>query len=124
MRSSLPIVGSDTYAGIYSEDAFLSIDEEAAIIHHLDSISLALFLKTTLPYPDICDAGMLLCAYQFAMRPFQIAMLRTRDVRIWDDGSIGTPTSSLLFFHRIGQASGDRKKPVVADSRRRNGSST
>ena len=33
----------------------------------------------------VCDTGMLLCAYQFAMRPIQIAMLSMRNVRIWSD---------------------------------------
>lgn len=46
---------------------------------------------------NLADAGMLLLAFQFAMRPIQIAMLPMQNVRIWHDTTLGPPTVHLTF---------------------------
>jgi len=40
---------------------------------------------------------MLLCSYQFGMRPVQIASLTMRDVRVWDDDNEKIPAVHLTF---------------------------
>jgi len=55
---------------------------------------------------------MLLCAYQFAMRPIQIAMLTMRNVRIWEDAPDGPPTVHLTF-HMAKQKNASKRKPLT-----------
>lgn len=108
IRTALPMPVYDSYAGIHSGDVFLSIDEEAAILRHLDKIAS---LSTTAKCPsfdEICSAGMLLCAYQFGMRPIQIAMLAVNNVRIWSDVPGSQPTVHLTFY--MAKQRGDSKR--------------
>ena len=104
----------DSHAGVRSGDVFLSVDEEAAIVRHLDEMVSALTSSVNAPpaHEDLCDAGMLLCAYQFAMRPIQIAMLSMRNVRIWQDAPDGPPTVHLTF-HMAKQKSNSKRKPLT-----------
>ena len=114
IRSSLPGPATDSHAGVHSGDVFLSVDEEAAIVRHLDETVSALTSSVSAPpaHEDLCDAGMLLCAYQFAMRPIQIAMLSMRNVRIWQDAPDGPPTVHLTF-HMAKQKSTSKRKPLT-----------
>jgi len=97
MSTTLPLPAVDKYAAVRSGDVFLSADDEALIVRHLDEIVTNLKEGIKLPYSTIADAGMLVCAYQFAMRPVQIAMLDLRHVRIWQDGVDPDPTVHLIF---------------------------
>jgi hypothetical protein len=114
IRSSLPGPATDSHAGVRSGDVFLSVDEEAAIVRHLDETVSALTSSVNAPpaYEDLCEAGMLLCAYQFAMRPIQIAMLTMRNVRIWEDVP-GEPPTVHLTFHMAKQKSNSKRKPLT-----------
>ncbi|EIF28019.1 phage integrase family protein [Burkholderia sp. Ch1-1] len=114
IRSSLPGPASDSHAGVHSGDVFLSVDEEAAIVRYLDEVVAALGTPAVAAATreDICDAGMLLCAYQFAMRPVQIAMLRMRHVRIWHEAAEGMPTVHLTF-HMAKQRSDSKRRPLT-----------
>ncbi len=97
LRTALPLPASDKYATVRAGDVFLSAAEEAAIVRHLDDIVGRLRSGEILPHGLIADAGMLLCAYQFAMRPIQIGMLDSRHVRIWHDEVDDDPTVHLTF---------------------------
>ncbi|QDQ82213.1 site-specific integrase [Paraburkholderia megapolitana] len=114
IRSSLPGPVMDSHAGVRSGDVFLSVDEEAMIVRHLDETVSALTLPMNAhpEHEDLCDAGMLLCAYQFAMRPIQIAMLTMRNVRIWVDVPDEPPTVHLTF-HMAKQKSDTKRKPLT-----------
>ncbi|WP_175828802.1 site-specific integrase [Burkholderia cepacia] len=114
IRTALPGPASDSHAGVRSGDVFLSIDEEAAIVRHLDEMvaSLGASPISASSTDTIRDAGMLLCAYQFAMRPIQIAMLPMRNVRIWHDASDGPPTVHLTF-HMAKQRSESTRRPLT-----------
>ena len=112
IRSSLPGPATDSHAGVRSGDVFLSADEEAAIVRYLDETVSALSANALQAHDDLCDAGMLLCAYQFAMRPIQIAMLTMRNVRIWQDDPHGPPTVHLTF-HMAKQKSAATRKPLT-----------
>ena len=110
LSTALPLPAEDKYAGVRSGDVFLSADEEALIIRHLDQIAGQLTQDNAIrPTPrELADAGMLLCAYQFAMRPIQIAMLDVRHVRIWNDEVSGYPTIHLTFHMAKQRGNGKR----------------
>lgn len=98
IQVSLPYPHKDPYASVRNGDAFLGAVEEAKIVQYLDSIAL----QATGVCPDVGllrQAGMLLCAYQFGMRPLQISTLRLRDVRIWTSQG-GKPSIHLTFWMR------------------------
>ncbi|HKT97098.1 MAG TPA: tyrosine-type recombinase/integrase [Paraburkholderia sp.] len=114
LRTALPLPTRDAYTGVRSGDVFLGADEEAAIVRYLDEMAATLAVSSASPasFNDICDAGMLLCAYQFGMRPIQIAMLAMKNVRIWQDAQEGLPTVHLTF-HMAKQRSDSKKKPLT-----------
>lgn len=97
LSTTLPLPAVDKYASVRSGDVFLSSDEEALIVRHLDDMVERLKHAEPIPYDAVVDAGMLLCAYQFAMRPVQIGMLDLRHVRVWDDEISAEPTVHLTF---------------------------
>ncbi|MGF6653143.1 integrase [Paraburkholderia youngii] len=112
VTNTLPLPARDAYAGVHSGDVFLGVDEEAAIVRRLDETVAALASPASVPYDALCDTGMLLCAYQFAMRPIQIAMLSMRNVRIWHDVQDGLPTVHLTF-HMAKQRSAAKRRPLT-----------
>ncbi|ANB72614.1 integrase [Paraburkholderia phytofirmans OLGA172] len=114
VSACLPGPATDKYARVRSGDVFLSVDEEAAIVRYLDETSNLIRTSgwSSLPYEALCDAAMVLCSYQFAMRPIQIAMLTMRDVRIWDLEHSGEPTVHLTFL-MVKQQGKLRKRPMV-----------
>lgn len=112
ITTALPLPARDAYAGVRSGDVFLSADEEAAIVRHLDEMAEALTSSVETVHENVCDAGMLLCAYQFAMRPIQIAMLSIRNVRIWQEAPEALPTVHLTF-HMAKQRSNSKRKPLT-----------
>lgn len=94
---ALPLPAQDSYAGVRTGEAFLSVEEEAVIVRYLDDSAQALRDGMRLDDMKLCDTVMLLCAYQFGMRPIQIALLTMRDVRVWQDGSDALPAVHLTF---------------------------
>ncbi len=82
-------------------------------MRHLDETAAALTSPASVPvFEELNDAGMLLCAYQFAMRPIQIAMLNMRNVRIWHEAADGLPTVHLTF-HMAKQRSDSKRRPLT-----------
>lgn len=99
--AALPLPFHDKYAVVRSGEAFLSSAAEASIIRFLDEFSRSCNSIAS-DEAALQDAGMLLCAYQFGMRPVQIAMLSFRDVRIRFDQS-GQEISVHLAFRMVKQ---------------------
>jgi integrase len=100
LSSTLALPAKDKYAVVRAGDAFLSSAEEALIVRHLDEISASIKRNRDdnfLTPENIADAGMLLCAFQFAMRPVQIAMLTVGDLRIWEVSNDEAPSVHLTF---------------------------
>lgn len=119
--SALPWPARDAHAGIRSGDVFLSVGEEACIVRYLDNTADQVATESgsaakALP-PSLDEAGMLLCAYQFGMRPVQIAKLEMRNVRIWRDVSETMP-SVHLTFHMAKQRGESRKLPLTRKVKR------
>jgi len=115
VSTSLPGPATDKYARVRSGDVFLSADEEAAIVRYLDEASD--LVRTSgrsglASEAALCDAAMVLCSYQFAMRPIQVAMLTMRDIRIWKPEPDGEPTVHLTFL-MVKQQGKLRKRPMV-----------
>lgn len=94
---ALPWPARDKYAGVRTGEVFLSVEEEAVIVRYLDESVQAVQAGAGMQHEDLCDAVMLLCAYQFGMRPIQIALLTLRDVRVWQDVSDALPSVHLTF---------------------------
>lgn len=97
LGTSLPLPAVDKYASIRAGNVFLSVNHEAKIVQFLDEISVRLTGGEALTFDEIANAGMVLSAYQFAMRPVQIGMLDLSNVRIWNDGISEIPTVHLTF---------------------------
>ena len=87
----------DKYASISRGDVFLSIAEESKLVNFLDNFVL-LIHKKEIDFKRLSEVGMLLSAYQFGMRPIQIASLNMMDVRVWYElGKKSTPSVHLAF---------------------------
>jgi len=112
LSTTLPLPAVDKYAAVRSGDVFLSADEEATIVRHLDEIVVAIKRDEPMLHTMVADAGMLLCAYQFAMRPVQIGMLDVRHVRIWKDEIAEEPTVHLTF-HMAKQRGAKQRIPLT-----------
>lgn len=109
--SALPLPFNDKYAAVRSGDAFISVSDEAAIVRFLDEAAIK-SQKSLLVLEDVQDAAMLLCAYQFAMRPIQIAMLTFRDLKIRREGD-ELLASVHITFRMAKQRSSSGSKPLL-----------
>lgn len=109
--SALPLPFKDKYAVVRSGEAFISVDDEAAIVRFLDETAIQAE-NSLLALEDVQDAAMLLCAYQFAMRPIQIAMLTFRDVKVRRDG-VDMLASVHIAFRMAKQRSSSVAKPLL-----------
>lgn len=114
LKNALPLPAKDKYASVRSGDVFLSVDEEAILVRHLDETvaKLTTFGEGSLNHDEIVDAAMLLCSYQFGMRRVQIAMLSLGNVRIWSEED-STTKSVHLTFHMAKQRSDTKRKPLL-----------
>jgi integrase len=109
----LPLPHRDKYAGIRTGDVFLRADEELELVRCIDDVAHRVRKqhRSTVDF-RVIETAILVCSYQFGMRCKQIAMLQTRDVRLWDDGIEKTPAVHLTF-RMIKQRSGDRVLPLL-----------
>lgn len=96
--ATLPLPAVDKYASIRTGDVFLSIDEEAALVAHFDALSQKIQkFPEIVSDMDIRDAAILVCSFQFGLRPMQIGMLQMRNVRIWNHIDELQPMVHLTF---------------------------
>lgn len=96
--SQLPLPKRDKYASVRVGDVFLGVDEEAAIILHIDHVCAEVQAGLAAVTDDVIDsAAILICSYHFGFRAKQIAILRLRDIRIWKDGIDERPAVHLTF---------------------------
>lgn len=96
--SMLPLPKVDKYAGVRTGDVFLSFEEEAAIVWHIDEVCRQIVTQRSAPSDDLLErTAILLCSSQFGFRPKQIAMLEMRNIRIWNDGIDEFPAVHLTF---------------------------
>jgi hypothetical protein len=98
LAANLPLPAGDKYSSVRTGTVFLSIDEEAAIVRYLDTMASSIASDSAaIPPSQLADACMLLCAFQFAMRPVQIAKLTVRNMRVWKGVDNDRPAVHLTF---------------------------
>lgn len=115
--STLPLPAVDKYASVRTGNAFLSTDEEAALVEHFDSLSqMVLIHPVAVPYAELRDTTVLICSFQFGLRPMQIGRLQMRDVRIWNNDD-DTPAVHLTF-KMAKQHSSSKSLPVTRKVKR------
>ncbi len=111
--SQLPLPKVDKYASVRVGDVFLSAEEEAAIIRHIDRVTAQVQAGPAGVGDDVLEpTTILICSYHFGLRAKQIAMLEMRNIRIWKDGVDGRPAVHLTFV-MIKQRSAKRVFPMV-----------
>lgn len=114
----LPSPSIDKFKTVRNGDAFLGVADEAKIVRYLDKVAASIVSNTIrIPIKELESAGMLLCSYQFAMRPLQIAMLTLSDVRIWSDLE-ELPITVHLTFKMVKQRSKRATKPLTRKVKR------
>ena len=113
LSSTLLLPAYDKYPTVPTGDAFLSASEEAQIVLYLEGMA-----ATSIRAPEqLADAtlrkiGMLMFSYLFAMRPYQIAKVTMRDVRIWGEQE-GEHPSVHITFYMIKQQTDSAVFPMV-----------
>ncbi|WP_222564420.1 site-specific integrase [Novilysobacter antarcticus] len=110
MISALPLPFLDKYSSVRSGNAFISANDEAAVVRFLNETALR-SAKASIDDDDLRDAAMLLCCYQFGMRPIQIAMLTLRDIRVRNDPLEDFRTVHLTF-HMVKQRTATATRPL------------
>lgn len=120
ISKTLPLPDVDKYASIRIGDVFLSIEEEARIVRFLDELTESIRGRSALvATEELRLGGMLLCAYQFAMRPVQIASLTHRDVKIWPEAENENDQLSVhLTFRMVKQRSKSSARPMLRKVKR------
>ncbi|WP_313034285.1 site-specific integrase [Massilia alkalitolerans] len=93
ISSSLPLPPRDKFAAVRSREVFISIEDEAELVRWIEGRSKT---ATTLPLEALIDTALVICGYQFAMRPKQIGVLRRRDCRVLMTAT-GEQTVHLTF---------------------------
>jgi integrase len=113
LASNLPLPAGDKYSTVRTGTVFLSIDEEAVIVRYLDEMASSIASDSAaVPPSQLADACMLLCAFQFAMRPVQIAKLTVRNMRVWK-GSADDRPAVHLTFHMAKQKTNTTRRPLT-----------
>lgn len=116
--STLPLPAFDKYSNVRSGNVFLSVDEEALLVAHFDKMSQSIAANPqSLTDNQLRETTILLCAYQFGLRPMQIGMLQMRDVRIWKDMR-DFNMSVHLTFRMIKQRSLNKALPLLRKVKR------
>lgn len=105
-----PTVVAD--AAVRSGEVFLTIEQEAHLVRHLDAVAAQLDSVSEPTESVDYDAGLLLCCYQFAMRPIQIASVKMHHCRIWRDLP-DAPPAVHLTFHMAKQRSETARHPLT-----------
>lgn len=109
IASSLPLPTRDKFIGVRSGDVFISVADETALIRWIEAQSNA---AAALSLVDLIDAALIICSYQFAMRPKQIGALRRRDCRVLVTAT-GDHTVHLTFRMIKQHSSVSKRMPLV-----------
>jgi integrase len=94
VATALSISGPDPYAVVRSGECFITTQEEAKIVRWIDDVAI-IANKSSLQALEL--AAMVICSYQFGMRPKQLGMLRLRDCSIRLSEEDGSSIVHLTF---------------------------
>ncbi len=110
--STLASPACEKFGSVRTGEAFLSANEEAALVGYLDHTCERIQRSATLiGSEELRGATILACSFQFGLRPMQIGMLRLCDVRVWTKASEAIP-SVHLTFRMIKQRSTNKALPL------------
>lgn len=116
--STLPLPFKDKYASVRAGDVFLSVAEEALIVSAIDQAVVQVNnAPKSLGNSELASMAMLICSFQFGMRPKQIGMIRLRDIRIWTENDDAVPAVHLIF-KKIKQRSSSKEFPLLRKVKR------
>ena len=76
---SLSLQGKDPYASVRSGSCFLTIEQEAKLVRWIDSVAHG---SSTIDLRNAEIACLIVCSYQFGMRPKQLGMIRNRNCSV------------------------------------------
>lgn len=97
--TALPAPTRDKYSKVRTGDVFLSAEEEAQVVIYLEHLATQCRQEAErVDDSALFEGGMLLCSYLFGMRPYQIAQVKVKDVRIWGSTEQDTPTVHVTFY--------------------------
>lgn len=91
---ALPVPRQDPYAVVRAGDCFLEIEEEAALVRWIDQAAAS---GESLSEVELRVAALVVCSYQFGMRPKQLGTLRKRNCEIRVNKEDGQPSVYLTF---------------------------
>jgi len=98
ISKSLVLPQKDKYAFLRSGNAFLTVEQESLTVSLIDdACNLTRKSRETLTLRDLNDVAMLICAFQFGMRPTQIARVKVDEVRHRISDSDGTTSVHISF---------------------------
>lgn len=114
--SGLPLPKIDKFASVREGDVFLSLQDDQRIITYLDKInSETIGNPASVPTNDLMAACILCIAYQYAMRPIQIAKVCLDDVTIY---VLTNGVAVHVRFFRAKQRKGAAKYAMVRKIKR------
>lgn len=114
ISSSLPLPSLDKHAAVRSGNVFIDARTEARLVRWVYEAARS---ASSLSVSHLVDAGMVICNYQFAMRPKQIGILRQRDMRVYKSES--GDDSVHLTFHMLKQRTPTSKRcPLIRKVKR------
>jgi integrase len=91
---AFPVRGRDPYSTVRSGESFIAIGEEARLVRWIDAQALA---ASSLTKHEAELASLVICSYQFGMRPKQLGMIRKRDCSIRISEEDGSAIVTLAF---------------------------
>ena len=113
LASQLQLPKVDKYASVRLGDVFLTAAEEAEIVRGIDEECARIQTQGwSTPDEQLEETAILVCSYQFGLRPKQIAMLQVRNIRVWEDG-MEEHSAVHLTFTMIKQRSSKQVFPMV-----------
>ena len=115
ISSTLPLPPKDKFAAVRTGDVFLSIEEEALLVRWIYERSTN---ATKLTDDDLTDTALIICNYQFAMRPKQIGILRRRDCRVLHSADGGSSTVHLTFRMLKQRSASAKLTPLIRKIKR------
>lgn len=97
---NLPGFSSNKYKSVSSGSAFIPIKHRSQIVSYLDQQSIITEGNGSLiDVNSIRDLCLLVLAFQFGLRPLQMAMLTLSDVRIFDKNTVHISVSLIKQRH-------------------------
>jgi hypothetical protein len=114
LSSSLPLPSYDKFAAVRSGDVFIAIEDEATLVRWIYERS---HIAAALATPELLDTALVICSYQFAMRPKQIGLLKCEHCRVLfsETGGVGVHLTFRMVKQRTPASA---KTPLIRKIKR------